>query len=265
MNIHRIIQKCTLVSFALSAFFALSQPLSESKAKPEKFVFLILLDQEPLFIYPKHNVSEYRGLVPEIFSALGRRLNLDISYLPVSRNKIEASLLEGKGDAIWMAPEWISDPSKVIFSKPILKYEEYLYSLEKFRGRDTTTDWFKNKSICLYKDYVYPVIQSFIEQGFTQRVDVSTETSMIHLLLKKRCELIYLGQYRATWDINNLASSPQIFRSPKPLETTSMAIGLAPNRQSLLTSVNEYILELKTSGELEKIMQRHMLKRPVVD
>ncbi|MFT5676649.1 MAG: polar amino acid transport system substrate-binding protein [Paraglaciecola sp.] len=262
MKNNTIFQRCVFISISLSvllcSFFTLSQPVSKPLVAPEPFVFMVIYAQEPPLLHSAKNSSEYRGIVPDILSEIGGRLNLDISYLPTSRNKMESALLDGTGDALYLAPEWIKNPSKLIFSEPIMKHEEFLYSLKPFSSEDNAEEWLKDKLICLREDFIYPVIQTFIDKGITKRKDVSSQAPMVSMLLKGRCELIYLTGYLAEWEIKDLGATHSVFRSPKPLETTHVTIGLAKKWQPILSALNESILEFKAKGKIEKIIQRNM-------
>ena len=261
MNKKHFLLKGLLISLALNvlcSFFTLGKAPSELNVAPKKFVFMLIHTQEPPFYYSANNLSDYRGIVPDILSGAGRRLNLDISYLPISRNMLETMLLEEKADAFWLTPQWTNNPSKFIFSESAYKQEDFLYSLKHFDAEGTEEDWLRNKSICLRQNYVYPTLQTYIEKGITKRIDVSSQAPMMAMLFKERCELIYLPGYQAEWTAKSLGKSQDIFRSPRPIGTSEVGIVLSKKWQTHITAFDDYILELKNSGEMQKIIQRNM-------
>ena len=77
-------------------------------------------------------------------------------------------------------------------------------------------------------------------------------------VLWNSAELIYLPRYQAEWTAKSLGKSQDIFRSPRPIGTTEVGIVLSKKWQTYLTALDDYILELKTSGEMQKIIQRNM-------
>jgi polar amino acid transport system substrate-binding protein len=217
----------------------------------------VIYIEEPPFIYTTPN-SEYRGILPSLAVALSRELNLELEYLPIARKGLEQSLIDGKADITWLSPEWVTNKQQLIFSEPVFLHREFLYSLVPFNKSDNPIDWLKDKTICLRQDYQYPSLKRFLTDNVARAVKVSSQVPLVNLLLKERCDVLYMNEHRATWMTSSLGIQRQIWRSSKPLEETGLAFMFNKKWQSKMPQVNQALADIKRSGELAIILKTNI-------
>ena len=100
---------------------------------------VIHIDDSP-YAY-SNQMSKFIGIVPKLVEALGRELGFEVEYLPTSRKRLEASVISRKADFTWLSQEWVQNSKNLIFSAPVLKRREFLYSLKPFYMSDKPEDW----------------------------------------------------------------------------------------------------------------------------
>lgn len=242
-------------------FVSASLLSSEGEENVNTLRLAVIYIEEPPFVYTT-NSSEYRGIVPSLALALSRELDLKLEYFPISRRGLEQSLLDEKADIAWLSPDWVKNKDQLIFSEPVFLHREFLYSLEPFVKSDEPQDWLKGKSICIRQDYQYPSLNPFFTDNVARAVKVSSQVPLLQLLLKDRCQLLYINEHRAHWMINSLGIKRKIWRSSEPLEQTELAFMFNKNWQIKMPEVNQALAKIKGSGELESIIQNNI--RPTI-
>lgn len=232
---------------------------SNQKEQPLKFAAIFI--EEPPYIY-LDKASDYQGIIPEIAKALSRELNLKLDYLPTSRKGLEAAIKSEKADVTWLSASWVNDAEQFAFSDTVLLHKEYLHSLSPFKAEGSTLDWVKGKTICIRQDYQYPILEEFFEQDHAQAVRVSNQVPLLTLLAKKRCDLLYMNNYRAEWMLKKLSIKPPIFLAPQPLHETNLAFMFNKNWRSKMPQINQALNKIKDSGELSAIVQKQLRPEP---
>lgn len=219
--------------------------------------FAVVFVEEPPFIY--HNQTDtYRGVIPDIMQALGNELSLTLNYIPTPRKGLEDRIASGRADVAWLSPDWVNDETKMVFSKSLFKHKEYLYSLVEFDKNASVEDWVTGKTICIRQDYRYPVLEPFFEAGIAGPIRVSSQVPLMALLLKNRCDLLYMNEHRAVWMHRNEGSIQPIHRTELPLEMTPMALMFNLSWKDAMPDVNTAIRKLEQSGQISNILQKHL-------
>jgi polar amino acid transport system substrate-binding protein len=220
----------------------------------QKLRFAVIYVEEPPFIY-SHNTAEYQGIVPSLIAALGRELNVEVEYVPISRKGLEAGIIAGRADVTWLSPDWVENKQQLLFSDPVLIHREFLYSLQTFNKDQDVRDWVKDKTICVRQDYRYPRLAPLFKEQLTQAVRVSSQVPLMSLLLKKRCDLLYMNEHRASWMVNRLSAESAVFRSPQQLEQTNLALMFNIKWQPEMAKINHALSKIKDTGEMALIIQ----------
>mgnify|MGYP003646531734 CR=1 FL=1 len=217
----------------------------------------VIYIEEPPFIYTS-TTSKYQGIVPSLAMALSRELNLELEYLPIPRKGLEQSLIDGKADIAWLSPEWVTNKEQLIFSVPVFLHREFLYSLKPFSESSNPVDWMRDKTICLRQDYQYPSLNRFFSNKVARAVKVSSQVPLVRLLLKGRCDLLYMNEHRASWMTDSLGIERHLWRSVMPLKETQLAFMFDKTWQTKMTQVNQALADIKRSGELDTIIQSNI-------
>ena len=222
-----------------------------------KLRFALVSTEEPPFIY-SDSEHELTGIVPSLAQALSRDLVLELEYVPISRKGLEQGIRSGKADVAWLSPDWVENKQQLIFSTPIFSHQEFLYSLSPFAESHLPLDWVKGKTICIRQDYQYPSLSRFFAKNLARSVEVSNQVPLLQLLLKGRCDLLYMNEHRTSWMISRLGIKHLVWRSAEPLKKTNLALMFNPEWQSQMSKINQALINIKHSGELDAIIQTHV-------
>lgn len=215
--------------------------------------FAVIYTEEAPYAY-SNETTKYSGIVPKLATALGRELGAKVEFLPTSRKGLEATVIKGQADFSWLAEEWVEKNKNLVFSAPVLKHREFLYSLKPFYSSDKPVDWIKGKSICVHQDYIYPILTPFFNQKIAKPINVSSQGHITDLFLSKKCDLLYTNEYRANWAFKALSSEVEIFRSEQPLKQTYQSFLFNKSWQSEMPKINQAIDKIIHSGELKQIV-----------
>ncbi|MDU0352661.1 transporter substrate-binding domain-containing protein [Paraglaciecola aquimarina] len=199
-----VAQLCWAILLANSA-------LAKEPTATDKSLRLAVIHIEvPPYIYTDEN-QEYKGIYPLVAQALGREMGLQLIYVPTARNGLEELISEGKADLTWLSPNWVKNTqdANFIFSDPILVHREFLFSFVPFDSSKGISDWLDNKSVCVRQDYQYPSLKPFFDKKIAHPIEVSSQTPMMNLFRKGRCDLLYSDEYRVTMDESTVKSETQ--------------------------------------------------------
>jgi polar amino acid transport system substrate-binding protein len=259
MNLFHVNLPCKWLNILVFWLFVVVTPLlaNESAQSAKALRLAVIYIEEPPFVYTTTS-SEYRGIVPSLAKALSRELGLTLEYLPTPRRGLEQSLIDGKADITWLSADWVTHKEQLIFSDPVFLHREFLYSLEPFSESGAPVELLKDKTICIRQDYQYPTLNRFFAGNIAKSVQVSSQVPLFNLLLKKRCDVLYLNEYRANWMASSLGVSGNIWRSPKPLAETKLAFMFHTKWQTKMAKVNQALGNIKRSGEFETIIQSNI-------
>lgn len=256
MNVYLFTLGKVWLTVSLIWLFVGSTPLlANDNAKVLRLAVIYL--EEPPFVYTK-NDSEYLGIVPSLARALSRELGMRLEFLPTARKGLEQSLIDGKADTTWLSPDWVMNKSKLIFSDSVFLHREFLYSKEPFIESSNPLDWLQNKTICIRQDYQYPTLNRFFDDAVAQAVKVSSQVPLVNLLIKDRCDLMYVNEYRESWMIASLGIKHKIWRSSKALAESDLGFMFNHNWRTKMPQINQALMSIKDSGELETIIQSNI-------
>jgi polar amino acid transport system substrate-binding protein len=252
-----------LLCLKVITFFmvGVSAPLMAAPADKTLRLAVIYIE-EPPFVYTSAS-SEYLGIVPRLAEALSRELNLKLEYLPIPRKGLEQSLLDGKADMAWLSPDWVLNKEQLIFSDAIFLHREFLFAKEPFEKNSEPLDWLKDKTVCIRQDYQYPTLNRFFENKVARAVPVSSQVPLVMLLLKGRCDLLYMNEHRATWMTNRLGVEHKVWRSNRALSESKLAFMFTKTWQNRMLQINQALAAIKGSGELDSIIQTNIQPKAV--
>lgn len=263
MNLSQVRLSARWLKIIIFYLCAVSSPLlAEVTSQTDKTLRLaVIYVEEPPFIYTSPS-SGYKGIVPSLAKALSRELNLALEFLPTPRRGLERSLINGDADITWLSPAWVTNKEQLIFSDPVFLHREFLYSLEPINQSGNPADWLKDKTICLRQDYQYPSLNRFFANDIAKPVKVSSQVPLIQLLLKRRCDVLYMNEHRASWMVNSLGVEQHVWRSSAPLEETELAFMFSQKWQSKMEQINQILSDINDAGELKEIIEANIHPLP---
>ena len=256
-------------TFFFMIFFE-SVLLNTTKLLKSLIIFLVLISWMPVcwsqtyviggydyppFIYAKANKGIYVDLMAQL--ARTSQLAFKWEHYPYARldalfNKARVQIEVGSSP-LWTASKDIPGFYSVPFY--ILKDVVVFRSGEKV-AMNSYSD-LAGKRVGLVRGYSFPQFQKAFDEGLATRIDANNELSLMNLLLKNRVDQIFISldlflYYRKI-------HKEFIGLIPGDIVGAyEVAIRIHPQYKQLLGPLNKGIAALKESGDIQRIINKHL-------
>ena len=219
---------------------------------------------EPI-IYPADEASSvapmqsYDGIVVDILEAFARDNDLGVDVVVTSRKRGEQDLYENRLDFTILAPAWLNEPERLIFSRPIYTHREFLYGLEPIEAK-SVNEAVRNKRLCVRFGYKFKTVQQYFDTGVATRIDSREELLAFKMLEYGRCDFVLTNEFVADAIIEANELEDRIFVSPFLVDEAAFTFAFHPTHASLVDRLNEHIDRLRGSGDLASSIMKHRRK-----
>lgn len=215
------------------------------------------------YLYYVAESDEYRGVVPDLFASLSASTSLHVEFIDSHRNRSESFVYRGDIDMFLSSIDWITDPSAVIATSPLLEHKSYLYSLNPL-SEDFSLSTIQEWKVCTRRGFTYPSLEPLFEAGQLLRIDSRSHKTMLKMLVKGRCDLVEINEHNANalFRLDELRSL-QFYRSPEPTSIVELSLLMHPSRSEQRDIIDEAIKRFKSSGEFETSLNSHSSQRAV--
>ncbi|MEM1190856.1 MAG: transporter substrate-binding domain-containing protein [Pseudomonadota bacterium] len=219
---------------------------------------------EPI-IYPIEETPDlapmgsYDGIIVDILGSFARENDLDIDVVVTSRKRGEMDLYENRLDFTILSPDWLLEPEKLVFSRPIYKHREFLYGLEPIEA-GTLNEAIRDKRVCVRFGYRFKTVQEYFDTGVALRIDSREETLAFKMLEYGRCDFVLTNEFVADAIIEANELQDQIYVSPFLVDEAAFTFAFHPAHANLVDRLNAHIEGLRGSGDLASSIMKHRRK-----
>jgi ABC-type amino acid transport substrate-binding protein len=191
------------------------------------------------------------GIMTEITEAIQRHSNIEFVPIKLPQKRAEIALTVGSVDFDFICLEWLKTPevgSEYVISDPFFELKESFITLKKNVPLFPTRESLHNKHVGTIAGYFYFDDDTFI------RTDFLDENNLILGLKHERFDVIILEQETAKhWaKVNDVDIGFAVLHSKG-----NFLMRLRKKHQGLLPSINQAIKQIKASGELQAILDKH--------
>lgn len=229
-----------------------------AQSSDEELALAVIYAEGPPFYSFDENTQRSSGLFIDILQHLAQSLNRDLRYLPTARNKIEQDVFDHKVDVAFLAPKWLNSPEKLLFSAPVFSYQHAFYGLNAPQEGDKLADTVHGKSVCLRENYRYPELDPWLTNGLLTPVYVSSHSRLFDMLQLARCDLIYTNTFRARWTLSSNHYAKAVFQLGTMGLTDDIMLAFSPHWKGKIAHVNATLVQMRDSGELQKIIDKNI-------
>jgi polar amino acid transport system substrate-binding protein len=223
-----------------------------------KLTFGVNAPGSPPYLYLTKNSTEYRGVIPDLLNKLKQRHGYKIKYIDSFRKRTETFLYNGDIDGFLSSVHWLDYPEKLIYSEPVAHHRSYFYSNLPFTNRLKLED-ITGVDVCTRRGYIYPALAAYFFSGKLKRVDSSDQLSMLNMVKINRCEMAVMHEFNALTILSSANfQGHKIYQSPFPVVVVNLSIILRPELIEVKRLLDEIIINMKNSGELEKSLKHHI-------
>lgn len=211
----------------------------------------------PPYLLEKREVQG-RGVVFDVLALVAKKHDVDIEVISLPRKRVEQHLVTGRLDASMAAIEWIDNPQLFVFTKPIMKSQDGLFSSTTEPLRFEQVNDLFNKRIATRLGYKYPLIDSHFEQQRIQRLDALTLEAMLKMVLAKRADATIVNRAAGQWLIkNNPKLQNRFMIAEKVINTFDIRLMFNQRWAPFTKQFDQELANLRISGELAKIIARY--------
>ena len=229
-------------------------------SEPKSLVFAVNSPGYAPYLYFDPASDNYVGLVADFFTDLEQQGIFKAVFIDSNQSRSIQFVIEGKVDLYLANKEWLTQPSKVIASNPIINNLTFLYSLTSFED-DFSLVGLANKRICTQQGFVYTGLQHSFGNKKLERIDSSSQTTVGSMLVKGRCDYAILSDYNAT----SVFSVPEfchlnIYQSPQPTSDIDLTMVMRPELHEVKTIIDKKLKAFIASGKVNSSLLVHSPK-----
>lgn len=222
-------------------------------AEEDTLKLAVYLPQSPPYMFIDLNTGSVTGILPDIIKMYTEQHELRFAYQYLNRVRAEKSLYSGSADVSLLAPAWVEHPDKLIYSDPLYRNGDRFYAISPLPKEIT----FNGQVVCTREFFKYPIFDQLVAKKKVIRMDTESEISQLKMLLSGRCDYAYLNEWVADYMIRNDFSFAKFYRADTTFDSSNGILAFNPKWQKRLPEFNEFIRQIKQSGELTKIVNSY--------
>lgn len=198
-----------------------------------------------------------RGLLLDLYLAIGRQLDLRIVPVVLPRHLVEGAELRGEIDLSCNAnPAWTREPQRFVWSPPLFELPDVL-----FGGRGAATLRHPDalppgERIAVVRNFEYPVLQPRFVDGSLRRVDLPTQQAVLAAVAAGEVPYGVSNVLTLRWFRRDAAAksiAPWQFELAANRFHCAIAQGSRVNRERVLAA----LAHLRREGMIEALLARY--------
>ncbi len=204
--------------------------------------------------------DQFSGIGVDILTEVVHRTGdeLDLQHLP---NVRALSMFDNKeidmiviDSPLWNDQEKLKD---MIFSDELMSVKEYIYFLKDEYIEVEAPEDLRGKVVNIFLGYSYPTFEEAFNKGIVGKDEVSSELSLIRMLVAKRCTAIFMDSIAFEYNASRLGYEKNMFKRGMQLSDTELRIKIRRDKSSILPRINKVISEMKRDGSIDLITKKY--------
>ena len=250
--------KKVLLLIFISVFFTFPS-FAEDKGHSSKVItFNMTYYGYPPFMICNKDEKTSCGIMYEVFTNIMGKLGYSVRTAHVPKKREIEFFTAGKIDAHPMAKEWVENPEDYVFSDPVLKARNLIFSNAKQPVKYSNINDLLGKRAITNLGFVYPPLTKLFEKGAIKRIDAIGEKAMMQMLIYQRGDFAIVNEHVGKWLIkeNNWQSKFSI--SEKNITDYDFRIMFAKKFEEIIPLFNHELQIMKDNGDIEEIISRYI-------
>lgn len=238
--------------------------VTSSFAKDNTLYFQARANKKTVYTTPTAIDPDANGIVALILADVVKRLNIEVVYQRLPSGRVEEALLSGALDGSMMSKKDMISPDEVLFTRPFMTYQIFLYSKSPFEKNKPLHALLVGKRICTHRSYTYPGVTDLLNvfaEKKSSRIDSGSDFTMWGMLQKNRCDIALIDEHTANWLMASAPSENKMFQSPLPLISIEITMAFNNQWKDLVERLNEHISNLISSGKMVEIYRQAELQK----
>lgn len=200
------------------------------------------------------------GAMKEIIDGLGKRMDVYVEHIHLSRNRVDAAIEKGSADVrCYFSEAWTAKPDLYLYTQPIFMTSNSIIwkngSAPIFKLSDID-----GKTVGTVAGYSYKTADEIFKTGKAKRSDVGNEGMNITLLQKNRIKYAIVETTSFKWSVENRnehnLKDIELFQ----IDSIPVKCGVLKKNEALFKSVESAIDKMKQDGTMKALAVKYNLK-----
>jgi len=237
-----------LAAHAAQAAPVLRVGVSESDAAP-----IVVLDA-------KRELAS--GLSKDLGEGLARALGSRVSFVVLSRNRIEPALQGGKVDLVCNAnPAWFANPARYDWTRPFYPQIERIVTLNNHPRTIKGSSDLAALRLGVIRGYHYPALEPLWQNHTAERANHPHLDSSLKALGLGMVDAVVSSELElAAWVKQNPQAGERLRMQPWVISTLQTKCAVARSGQYRVSAIDQAISMLEKQGELQRTLQGYRWK-----
>ncbi|THB70721.1 MAG: hypothetical protein D6B28_08840 [Gammaproteobacteria bacterium] len=240
-------------------FFASSIAAAQEIKSPSQIItFNMTYDGYPPFMICNKEEKTSCGIMYEVFTKIMGKLGYLVRTIHVPKKREIEFFISGKLDAHAMAKEWVENPEDYVFSAPILKARNLIFSNVNNPVKYRSIKDLLGKRAITNLGFVYPPLTKYFEEGAIKRFDAIGEKAMMRMVLYGRGDFAIVNEHVGRWLIKNNSWHNKFVISERDITNYDYRIMFTKKLEKVVTKFNQHLEIMKENGEIDEIISRYI-------
>ena len=210
----------------------------------------------PFMIHGKGNQPP-GGIMYDVLQTILSKHGIEVKTLAIPKKRELLNFRLGKLDAHATAVEWVASPDDFIFTDPILKIRNVLYSKASAPVHFSNTDDLVGMKAISRLGFIYPPLTEYFADGRITRQDVNNELSMLKMILSDRGDFAIVNDAVGAWLVRQYKLHDKFAISEKNITNFDFRIMFTKKWKPLVRKFNQELAIMKKNGDLLRIFKRY--------
>ena len=234
-------------------------PCSGLCAEPsDKTIIYGVVDWPPYCII--NHDSTVAGIMPDILTSIASLHGYKVSFIKYPEKRGLVFLEEGKIDCWAEAVQWVSGPTRFIWTDPIVLAKDHLVFLKEKPCMFNRIEDLHGKNIVACFGYGYPTLEPYFSNGRIMRIDVQNELAMLKFLILRPSDAGVINLHNAKWLIRHDPQFQGRFAfSENAVASAECRFAFTKKQHwgEFIPVFNAELAKMNADGRLEKILEKY--------
>jgi len=200
------------------------------------------------------------GALKEVVDELGKRMNVRVEHIHLSRNRVDAAIEKGTADVrCYVNEAWTTKPDLYFFTQPLFLTSNSIIWKKGSTPLNKMAD-IEGKTIGTVAGYAYKTADEIFKSGKAIRSDVANEGMNITLLQKNRIKYAIVETTSFNWSAQKKNEHDLKDIDSFQIDSIPVKCGVLKKNEELFRSVESAIDKMKQDGMMKAISLKYNLK-----
>ncbi len=197
------------------------------------------------------------GIMFDVLQHVAQQQNIQLVAKRIPESGVYILLDNDKLDTHASALEWVENPEKYLFSDPVLKVRDVVFTRKESSFKFNKVEDLFGHSIGVHTGYSYQSLSMYFKSGKIKRVDSNNELYMLNMLSRSRLDIAIITEHVGLWLIKNNNILQKFKISKKAIDTTDYRFVFTKKWQPFVKAFNDELAVMKKNGKIKHIFSKY--------